>query len=442
MGQDALRDRIPYDIEAEKCVLGSVLRDPQCAADVVAELTRDDFYLPRHRELYALIEALELRSAGACDPITVAHESERLGTGEALGGRGYLEELMAAVPTLAFLDNHLRIVRDLSIRRQLLNATEQIQRLTLDGRDEIGQLLDQAEQSVLQVGDRLVQKQVSSARDLVTAHLDSILTSQGGPQGLRTGFLDLDELHGFRPGDFVVLAARPSMGKTALALNVLSRIAVSSEKAVLLFSLEMPADQILLRLLSAQSKVRHDALRRGMLDRSERQRLTVAAGELSRARIYVDDSSQPSLAEIRAKARRLRHDHNLDLIVLDYLQLLSVPRAESRQQEIAVISRSLKGLARDLEVPVFALAQLNRAAEKRDSHRPMLSDLRESGAIEQDSDLVMLLFREDYYSPTPENAGVTDVIVAKNRHGPTGNVQLRFASDLMRFENLLKEPAF
>lgn len=441
MSADAFRDRTPYDLEAEKCVLGSMLRDPQCAADVVAELTKDDFYLPRHRGLYALIETLELRSAGACDPITVAHEMERLSKAEELGGRSYLEEVMASVPTLAFLGNHLKIVRDLALRRQLLVAAEQIQRLTLEGREEVENLLDRAEQTVFQVGDRLVRKQISSARDLVGAHLDAILSHSGAPLGLVTGFLDLDELQGFRPGDFVVLAARPSMGKTALALNILERVALGG-KAALLFSLEMPSDQILLRFLSSVGKVRHDALRRGLLDRSDRQRLTVAAGELSRSRIYIDDSSQPSLAEIRAKARRLKHEGNLDLIVLDYLQLLTVARAESRQQEISVISRSLKGLARDLEVPVFALAQLNRAAEKRDSHKPMLSDLRESGAIEQDADLVMLLFREEYYNPSPENQGVAEVIVAKNRHGATGTVRLRFASDLMRFENLIQEPAF
>lgn len=433
------RPQRPFDLEAEKCVLGSILRDPQCATEVAARLGQDDFYLPRHRALFTILARLEARRPGSCDPVTVAHEVERTGKEEELGGRPYLEELMLAVPSLAFLENHLQIVRDLAMRRSLLTAAERIQVQVVEGGEDIRQLIDRAEQEVFAVGDRLVEGELLSTKELVRDSLQRILHSDGASGGLQTGFLDLDEKHGFRPGDLVVLAARPSMGKTALALNILERVALERQLPVLLFSLEMPADQIVMRMMASHARVRHDALRTGRLDQVDQKRLIYTADQLERAPIYIDHTSQPTLAEIRAKARRLKRDAGLALIVVDYLQLLSVPRAESRQHEISVISRSLKALARDLKLPVLALAQLNRKAEDRSDHRPMLSDLRESGAIEQDADLVMLLYREEYYSKDSERAGVADLIVAKNRNGPTGDVQLRFTKELMRFENLVRE---
>lgn len=442
MSQDRPRDLALSDPEAEKCVLGSILRDPVCAPDVFAELTLDDFYLPRHRGLFGIMEQLDTRSAGSCDPVTVAHEIERLGQAEDLGGRRYLEELMAAVPTLAFLENHLGIVRDCAIRRRLVAAAEEIQRTAAEGAGAVSDLVDFAERTVFQVGDRLVRRDLTSARELVARNLDAILSSKGAPRGLQTGFLDLDAYQGFRAGDFAVLAARPSMGKTALALNVLERVSLQSSRAVLLYSLEMPGEQILMRLVSSVGRVRHDALRRGMLGPDDRSRVTVALGELNRARVWIDDSSRPTLAELRAKARRLRRENNLDLVIVDYLQLIEMPRRESRQVEIADASRQLKGLARELDVPVLALAQLNRDPEKREGNRPKLADLRESGAMEQDADLVLLLFRESVYKQTPENEREAELIVAKNRHGPTGTIRLRFTPEHMRFENAVREPVF
>ncbi|MBC8328526.1 MAG: replicative DNA helicase [Planctomycetes bacterium] len=429
----------PFDVEAEKCVLGSVLRDPQCATEVAAKLLQADFYLPRHRALFGLFERLDASRPGSCDPVTVGHEIDRTGQTEALGGRAYLEDLMFSVPSLAFLENHLEIVRDLAIRRSLLEAAERIEKEVQQGTEDVRALLDRAEQEVFAVGDRLVEGQMVSTKDLVKANLERILAADGPPAGLQTGFIDLDERQGFRPGDLVVLAARPSMGKTALALNIIERVALEFEQPVLLFSLEMPADQIVMRMMSAHSKVRHDGLRTGRLDQTDQKRLIYSADQLGRAPIYIDHSSQPTLAEIRAKARRLKREGGLSLIVIDYLQLLTVPRAESRQHEISIISRSLKALARDLKLPVLALAQLNRKAEDRADHRPMLSDLRESGAIEQDADLVMMLYREEYYSKESERAGLADVIVAKNRNGSTGDIQLRFTKELMRFENFVRD---
>ena len=433
-------DTLPFDLVAEKSVLGSVLRDPRCAPDVIARLRSEDFYAPRHREIMRILEQLEERATGSCDAVSVAHEIERISKVDELGGRENLIEMMEAVPSLAFLENHVSIVNDTAVKRGLLQAAGNIQKLVASGEhDDVKDLVNAAEEQVFGVGDRLVDGNMVRAKDLVEKYLDQILNHDGSPRGLQSGYNDLDELHGFRPGDLVVLAARPAMGKTAFALNMLERLAIDYGKGVLLFSLEMPADQLMTRLLSSHARVRHDALRTGRLDAGMRQRITMSASQFSQSKLFIDDSSQPSLAEIRAKARRLKNDGELDFIVIDYLQLLTT-RAESRQQEVTIISRTLKAIAKELRIPVMALAQLNRSAEKRDSHRPMLSDLRESGAIEQDADLVMMLFREEYYTPTEENAGVAEIVVAKNRHGSTSNVRLRFTPECMRFENLVREP--
>ena len=435
-GSSGIPETLPFDLETERCVLGSVLRDPRCLPEVSAHLRAEDFYAERHRALFALMERMEDRSPGHCDPVSVAHEQERTGNAAELGGAAYLRELMSAVPSIAFLENHIRIVRDLALRRGLIAAADSIQRMASEADEEgdVDQLVDRAETEVFRVGDRLAGNEMFSIRDLVDANLDKILNADGQPQGLQTGFLDLDEKHGFRPGDLVVLAARPGMGKTAFALNLIERVALKEKKSALFFSLEMPNDQIMLRLLASHARIPHDALRRGRFSSQERQRLTVSAGNFRSAAIFIDDSSQPSLAQIRAKARRLRRDGKLDLIVVDYLQLLNA-RAESRQNEIALISRTLKSIAKDLRVPLLALAQLNRKAEERSDHKPMLSDLRESGAIEQDADMVLMLMREEYYQETEDNRDKAQVIIAKNRHGSTGDFTLRFTKKFMRFEN-------
>ncbi len=426
---------LPFDLETEKCVIGSVLRDPRCFPEVMAHLGDHDFYSERHQKLFALMAQLETRSPGHCDAVSVAHEEDRVGQTEVLGGPEYLKDLMASVPSIAFLENHIRIVRDLAIRRGLHTAATDIQRSVFDvDVEEVDDLVDAAEARVFKVGDRLAGNEMITSQELVDTHLDRLLHSDGEPQGLQTGFLDLDEKQGFRAGDLVVLAARPGMGKTALALNLMERVALKGSQSVLMFSLEMPGEQLITRLLSAHARIAHDSLRRGVLTAEDRRRLTHSGAAFRNARIFVDDSSQPSLAQIRAKARRLRRDNNLDLIIIDYLQLLGA-KAESRQNEIALISRTLKAIARDLKVPVLALAQLNRKAEERSDHKPMLSDLRESGAIEQDADLVMLLWRDDYYGETEENRDLAMLSIAKNRHGSTGEVRMRFTKKFMRFES-------
>ena len=436
MDPNGLPKQLPFDLDTEKCVLGSILRDPRCFPEVEEHLGDEDFYLPRHRQLFQLMEGLERRNPGHCDAVSVGHEMDRLKCVEDLGGPGYLKDLMATVPSIAFLENHIRIVRDLSMRRGLISAADGIQRSVYDEAiDNVDELVNEAQKKVFEVGDRLAGKEMVSARELVDANLDKLMDPNSAAVGLKTGYLDLDEKQGFRPGDLLVLAARPGMGKTALALNVMERVALKEKKSVLMFSLEMPGDQLITRLLSSHARISHRNLREGKLSQEDRRRLTLAGSAFRKARIFVDESSQPSLAQIRAKARRLRFDGNLDLIIVDYLQLLNA-KAESRQNEISLISRTLKSIARDLKVPVLALAQLNRKAEDRTDHRPMLSDLRESGAIEQDADMVMLLMREDYYQETEENRDKAQVSIAKNRHGSTGEFQLRFTKKYMRFENL------
>ncbi len=430
-------EKLPFDLNTEKCVLGSILRDPRCFPEVAAHLSADDFYAPRHRELFQLFQALEQRSPGHCDAVSVAHEEERLQKAESLGGPSYLKELMATVPSIAFLENHIRIVRDLSVKRGLIAAADAIQRSVYNTETEdVDDLVSEAEKTVFRVGDRLVGDDMKTARQLVDSNLDRLLNADGKPQGLQTSYLELDEKQGFRPGDLLVLAARPGMGKTALALNLLERVALKDQRSVLMFSLEMPGDQLITRLLSSYARIAHDSLRRGRLTAEDRRRLTHAGSVFRNAKIFIDDSSQPSLAQIRARARRLKRDGALDLIIVDYLQLLGA-KAESRQNEISLISRTLKAIARDMKVPLLALAQLNRKAEDRSDHRPMLSDLRESGAIEQDADMVMLLMREDYYEETEENRDLARIFIAKNRHGSTGDFKLKFTKKYMRFENFV-----
>lgn len=417
-----------------------MLIDPQCVTEVAGSLLADDFYQPRHRHLFRAMVDLDERQAGSAEPVAVAQELTSRNQLDEVGGRDFLATILEAVPSSAFVENHARIVRELSIRRALILAAESVRKRAAEGGEPISETMDRAEREVLRVGDRLSGDDYRYLPDALNEQMQALLSSDQPHVGLQTGFHDLDDRQGFRPGDLVILAARPSMGKTAFALNIVEQVALKPEDPgiCLLFSLEMPYDQLLLRFLSARSSIPHDKLRSGRLTNAQRAALSDAAADLSHARVYIDDSSQPTLSEIRAKARRLNRDGKLSLIAVDYLQLLTASGAESRQQEISVISRTLKSLARELSVPVLALAQLNRAAETRDDRRPRLADLRESGSIEQDADLVMLLFREEYYQETDDNRGKADLIVAKNRNGATGTIHFTFRPETMRFRGLLR----
>jgi replicative DNA helicase len=439
----------PHNEEAEQCVLGALLvasdRIPEAAEVVQAE----DFYDKRHRALYDCLLKLSDRNVPV-DFVSLGESLKAQGLFQAVGGHEYLIELSGRVSSAAHLLHHLSIVSETAVLRRLIGGAssilEEAYQTRPDG-ESVRKLLDESEHKIFAIARGSVRDQADPIKQVLTETFKRIdaQSHRSGLTGLETGFYELNEkLCGLNAGDLLIIAARPSMGKTALALNLIEHAALNRppfldrDPVVLLFSLEMGKQQIASRMLCSRARVDAHKLRTGRLPQEDYQELGNAAGELSQAQIYIDDSPNLSVMSLRGRARRLKAQHGLHLIVVDYLQLMTHPKAESRQMEISAISRSLKALARELEVPVIALAQLSRAVESREPPRPMLSDLRESGSIEQDADVVMLLYRPEYYPKfaTDENKGKAEVIVAKHRNGPTGTVQLLFSPQHMRFENL------
>ena len=433
-------DRIPpHNLEAEQSVLGAMILDRDVIPEVMTILNEEDFYQPRHRLLYAAIASLSDRSL-AVDYITLTEELQRRDQLEAAGGRDYLVEVEERVPSSAHAVEHARIVREGSLLRRLIHRCQEITEDAYQGPGEVAEFLDRAEQRVFEVTAQTQRgdpQTIGAVLQEVFKNID-FRDPKSRHTGLETGYYELDNLTtGLNAGDFIIIAGRPSMGKSAMALNFVEHIALREKKPVAIFSLEMSSQQVVQRLLCSHARVSAHSLREGKLSREENQKLVAAAGDLSNAPIFVDDSAGLSALTIRAKARRLKARKDIALVVVDYLQLMESPAGENRQQEISVISRQLKALARELRIPVIALSQLNRAADNRDDKRPKLADLRESGAIEQDSDVVMLLYREEYYYPDREHAkGKAEVHIAKQRNGPTGQITLTFLAPIMRFENL------
>ncbi len=439
---------LPHSEEAERALLGALLLDGDRVPEVAEVLSADDFHERRHQKLFAAL--LDLSENGA--PIDFVTVGERLKADEAfheVGGAQYLIDLAGGVTTSAHAGYHANLIADTATLRRLIREATTLITEAYDTRpdgDAVRQVLDHAEQSMFAIARR---EQGSGAAPITDAIAETFkridaASHRGGLTGITTGFLDLDQLLcGLNGGDLVILAARPSMGKTALALNMVENAAMSQpewldrQPSVLLFSLEMGRQQLVSRMLCTRARVDAHRLRSGRIPHEDRAELAAAADELGRAKIFIDDTSGLSLMSLRSRARRIKAKHGLDLIVVDYLQLLTFPRSESRQQEISNISRSLKGLARELEIPVVALAQLSRQVELRDPPRPQLADLRESGSIEQDADVVLMLYRPEYYQKyrDEENLGLAEVICAKQRNGPTGTVRLQFFDSTMRFEN-------
>jgi replicative DNA helicase len=438
----------PHSEEAERAILGALLLDPDRIADVSEILSQEDFYNRRHRVLYELMRSLGERDI----PIDFVSMGEALTTGgqmQLVGGDAFLIELAHGVTSAAHLMHHVRMVADLStLRRLVTEATEIIRKVSetpADG-DSVRKLLDESEHRIFGVSHdtgRGGADPFAKVLDETFKRIDA-QSHRKGLTGLDTGYYDLnDKLCGLNAGDLIVIAARPSMGKTALALNIVEHVALSQpawldrRPVVLLFSLEMGKQQLVSRVLCSRAEVDAHKLRTGRIPDEDYATLVQAADDLSGARIFIDDTPGLSVMALRGRARRLRAQEGLDLVVVDYLQLMSHPKAESRQMEISAISRSLKALARELEIPVLALAQLSRAVELRDPPRPQLADLRESGSIEQDADVVGLLYRPEYYEKyrTEENEGLAELIIAKHRNGPTGKVDLTFFPSFMRFKN-------
>ncbi len=431
----------PQSIDAEMAVLGSMLLDKEAIPLAIETLGPDYFYKESHRRIYAAIIQLFDQNKGV-DLITIIEELKKANSLDEAGGPAYVTALASSVPTAANFVHYAKIVKEKMILRSLINTATKIVAECYDTSRDVDGLVDKAEQMIFDVSSKKIATRFTPLREVIRNSIetiDNLYQRKENITGIGTGFRDMDiKTAGLQPSDLIVIAGRPSMGKSAFATCIAEHAAVTARIPVAFFSLEMSKEQLVQRMLCSHARVDAHKVRTGFLSQSDWPRLVSAAGKLSEAPIYIDDTPGITVLELRAKARRMKAQFDIKLIVLDYLQLMQGPaNADSRQQEISEISRSLKALARELNVPLIAISQLSRAVEQRSDHRPQLSDLRESGAIEQDADLVILLLREEYYNPTDENKGVAEVIVAKQRNGPTGSMNLAFLGEYMRFENLV-----
>ncbi|MFH1830743.1 MAG: replicative DNA helicase [Pseudomonadota bacterium] len=434
----------PQNLEAERSVLGSMLIDNEAIHRVVELVTKDTFYREAHRKIFDAIISLYQRNEPS-DLVTVTTELKSKGHLEEVGGAVYLSSLVDDVPTSANAGSYARIIHEKALRRLLIDGATEIAQRGYQEEGNVDEFVDQAERIILEIAQRRIKQGFASVKEIVKDSFKAIEQLYERKElltGLPTGYKDLDRITcGFQRSDLIVIAGRPSMGKTALALNIAEFVAVEAGHKVAIFSLEMSKEQLVQRMLCSRAEVDASKLRGGFLSEGDWPRLTRAAGLLSEAPIFIDDSPALNALEIRAKARRLLREHGLDLVVVDYLQLMrGIGRAESREREISEISRSLKALAKELNVPVVALSQLNRGVEARQDKRPQLADLRESGAIEQDADVITFIYRDEMYNKESPDAGKAEVIVGKQRNGPTGKVVLAFRGSLTRFDDLAHGP--
>jgi len=437
----------PQSLEAEQSVLGSILIDPESMIKISDLLKSDDFYLKSNGKVFAAMLSL-FNKHDPIDLITLSDALKEKDDLEEIGGNVYLAELTTAVPSASHILQYAQIVKKKATLRKMIIAGDRIQGFGYEEDKNIEELLEKSEKEVFSISQIFLKNKFISIKEILSERFDRFAEAHMSEdddslKGILTGFKKLDNLlAGFQPSDLIVLAARPSMGKTAFALSIALNIALQKRKTVGIFSLEMSKEQLVDRMFSSRLAVDSWKLQRGKLDDSDFQRMGVVMDELSSAPIFIDDTVDSSISELRAKARRLQMESGLDLIILDYLQLMSSQTSSfmgNRVQEISEISRSLKALARELHVPIVALSQLSRAVELRNPKIPQLSDLRESGAIEQDADVVMMMYREDYYEEDTEREGITDIFVRKHRNGPIGHVELMFDKTQMRFFDIDKE---
>jgi replicative DNA helicase len=441
---------LPHNLEAEKCVLGAILINNHAFNQAAEVIDSTDFFRDAHRRIFDKIVALTDRREPV-DLVTLKDELARSNELDEVGGPAYISSLTDGVPRSANVEYYAKIVKERSTLRRLIQSANDVLTKAYDAEEDADDLLDEAERSIFQIAEHRLRAGFVHVGELVASGyqlIEQLQQHRGLVTGVPSGFVDLDALtSGFQKSDLVIVAARPSMGKTSLVLNIALHCGIEAGKTVGLFSLEMAKEQLFMRMLTSEARVDAHRFRGGYLGEQDYARLVDAFGRLHEAKVFIDDSPALGILEMRAKARRLKLEHGLDLLVVDYLQLMQGRgRFENRQQELASISRALKILAKELEVPILALSQLSRAPEARGDHRPQLSDLRESGALEQDADVVLFIFREEMYAsdaePRPEAEGVAEVIVGKQRNGPTGTVRLAFLKQFTRFENLARGSRF
>jgi replicative DNA helicase len=436
---------LPHNLEAERSVLGAILIRNEAFNHAAELIDSRDFFRDAHRRIFDKMVALSERNE-AIDLVTLKEELSRSGEIEEVGGPAYIASLADGVPRSANVEHYARIVKEKATLRNVIHAANRILADAYHAEEDADLILDGAEKAIFEIAEDKIREGFVPLRDLVQssfATIEKLQQHKGLVTGVPTGFVDLDEMtSGLQPSDLVLVAARPSMGKTSFVLNIAQHIGTQTEMTVGFFSLEMSKEQLFMRMLTSEARIDAHRFRSGYLNEKDYGRLSHALGTLAEARVFIDDTASIGVLEMRAKARRLQAEHGLHLLVIDYIQLMSGRgRFESRQAELASISRSLKGLAKELKIPIIALSQLSRATETRSDHRPQLSDLRESGALEQDADVVMVIYREEQYrtddgQPNTEAEGTAEIIIGKQRNGPVGTVKLAFIKEHTRFENL------
>jgi len=431
---------LPQSVEAEQSVIGSMIIDKTAIAKVLEGLEEEDFYRDGHKVIYKTI--LEMfRNDIAIDLLTLLEYLKSTDMLERAGGVTYITELSSSVPTTANLSAYIKIVSDKSTLRKLIKASTAIIEESYNNQSQVENVIDVAEKKIFNIAEKRTSKDFEPLSDVLErgfAQIEKLFNNKGETTGVSSGFTDLDaKTSGFQSGDMILIAARPSMGKTTFALNIAEHAALRDHRSVVIFSLEMSKEQLAYKLLCSEANVDMLKLRTGTLEDKDWENIAMAAGPLSKAKIYIDDSAGVTVMEMRSKCRRLKIEYGIDLIVIDYLQLMSGGSgSDNRQQEVSEISRSIKALAKEMECPVIALSQLSRAPEQRADHRPMLSDLRESGSIEQDADIVMFLYRDEYYNKETEDKNIGECIIAKQRNGPVGTAKLAWLGQFSKFGNL------
>ena len=435
--ESILERTMPQSVEAEMSVLGAMILDNEVISLVIPILNKLSFYKTAHQELYQVI--VDVYDKGQpVDLVVLREELKKRSLLEKVGGVEYLMELEEAVPTIGNVEYYATIVREKAIKRNLIEVAATIQKQSFEESTDTEQLLDASERAIFDITQKKFNTASTKLNEILKetfSRIENLHDRQSRLTGLSDGFYDLDDITcGLQPSELIIVAARPSMGKTSIVLNIVEHVGVVEKKPVVIFSLEMSAQQVAQNMLCSHARIDAHKLRMGFLDDKQWSDLSYGLGSLSEAPIFIDDTPGLTVLEVRAKARRLKAQYDIQLVAVDYLQLMESSRAENRQQEISVISRGLKSLARELKIPVIAVSQLNRSVESREGHRPRMSDLRESGSLEQDADVIALLHRDNYYDPDKDNTA--ELIIAKQRNGPTGVIKLTFRSHFMRFESL------